>query len=239
MHDRRDSSFTAPMRTGGEAGPVRASAPVLTIDLSELALSMRRADDLGGHRGIDLSCDAWGLGLDRVLPIAVAEGIRRVRVDPSQSGLRDSLGLEAIDPEQRVPGVEELVGAGTNVLTLVGRVLSAKSILRGEGVSYGHLHHAECDGEIALVTGGYAQGILRALGSRGHVAVRGEPVPIVGRVAMDVCVLDVTGIGAAVGDEVRFLGNGVTLSDWARLTGWCVEDILPTLSARTRKEIVS
>ena len=75
---------------------------------------------------------------------------------------------------------------------LRGAVLSLKRLRQGEGVSYGYTHRAPArHAVVALVTGGYAQGVVRALGNAASVVIAGERHPIVGRVAMDVCVVDV------------------------------------------------
>ena len=60
---------------------------------------------------------------------------------------------------------------------------------------------------IATLPMGYADGLSRQLGNRGHVLVRGQRAPIVGAVSMDMTMIDVTDIaGADVGDEVVVLG---------------------------------
>ncbi|MBN9187598.1 MAG: alanine racemase, partial [Microbacterium sp.] len=56
-------------------------------------------------------------------------------------------------------------------MSLVGRVLSTKVLLADEGVSYGLTYRAPEDTHIALVTGGYAQGVLRGLGNRVSVSI--------------------------------------------------------------------
>ncbi|MCH3159094.1 hypothetical protein K3X38_14655, partial [Listeria monocytogenes] len=53
---------------------------------------------------------------------------------------------------------------GVPAMTLVGTVLSTKRLLAGEGVSYGYRFRAPADTRVALVTGGYAQGVVRSAG---------------------------------------------------------------------------
>ena len=69
------------------------------------------------------------------------------------------------------------------VLSLRGKALGTKPLLRGEGVSYGYTHRAPHDTTVALVTGGYAQGVVRALGNAAAVGIAGRRHRIVGRVA--------------------------------------------------------
>lgn len=128
-------------------------------------------------------------------------------------------------------------------LRLVGRVLSVKALRAGEGVSYGYTHRAEADTRIALVTGGYAQGIVRSLGNRLRVAVGGQRRPIVGRVAMDVAVVDLGEVEVQTGDEVVFLGDPAYdepgIAEWTGLTGLSAEEIVITIGMRARREIVA
>lgn len=83
-------------------------------------------------------------------------------------------------------------------------------LLPGEAVSYGGDYTAECERLIATLPIGYADGFLRDYGGAFvTVGTRdGERVaPLVGRICMDQCMLDVTDTGASVGDEVTLFGN--------------------------------
>ncbi len=93
------------------------------------------------------------------------------------------------------------------VLGLESRVVAIKGLRVGETVGYGGRFRAEHPSEIAVVPAGYADGLDTRLAGRGVALVRGRRVPIVGSVCMDMIVLDVTGLGAAPGDEVVLLGT--------------------------------
>lgn len=105
--------------------------------------------------------------------------------------------------------------------SLRGRVLQTKPLRAGEGVSYGYRFRAPADTRVALVSGGYAQGVVRALGGQATVWIRGAEFPIVGRVAMDVCVVDIGTVDIVPGDEAVFFGpeHPGALAHWARVTG--------------------
>ncbi len=83
-------------------------------------------------------------------------------------------------------------------------------LLPGESVSYGGLFSADTERLIATVPIGYADGFLRAY-SGAFVTVETSggpcPAPIVGRICMDQCMIDVTGTGAQTGDIVTLFGN--------------------------------
>lgn len=126
------------------------------------------------------------------------------------------------------------------VMRLAGRVLSTKRLRAGDAVSYGYTHRAPVDTNVALVTGGYAQGIVRALGNRAHVEIDGEQRPIIGRVAMDVCVVDLEGADASVGAEVTFFGGkgpaAHNLSHWAEVTGLSAAELITVAGAHAVRE---
>ncbi|MBQ7037089.1 MAG: alanine racemase [Clostridia bacterium] len=80
-------------------------------------------------------------------------------------------------------------------------------IEEGEAVSYGCTFRAEKDMRIAMVTCGYADGYRRVYSNKSHVLVGGKRVRVLGRVAMDYLLIDVTDVpGAKIGDEVILLG---------------------------------
>ena len=78
----------------------------------------------------------------------------------------------------------------------------------GFGVSYGVTYETSRPTTLATVAVGYADGLSRALSSRGQMLVGGQRVPIVGRICMDLTLLDVGEVSeVAVGDEVVILGR--------------------------------
>lgn len=93
-------------------------------------------------------------------------------------------------------------------LTLQTRLLRVEAAPPGVGVSYNHTFFTTRPSKLGLVPLGYADGLPRLLANRGHMLVRGQRCPIVGRVCMDQTVLDVTDVpGAAVGDPVVAIGG--------------------------------
>ncbi|MBS1905140.1 MAG: hypothetical protein JST33_00945 [Actinobacteria bacterium] len=196
----------------------------------------------------DLRRDAWGHGLVDVARAVVSAGARSVRVDgEAELSLLRSEGIEATCTE--APGLDPrlLYGlpdrngvlTGTPVMRVVGRVLSTKDIAAGGGVSYGYIHRAPEDSRLALVTGGYAQGVVRALGSRASVEIDGLVHPIVGRIAMDVCVVDIGTADVALGAEATYFGGrgpqAAGLAEWARITGMSIGELVAVVGQRTER----
>ncbi|MHA7986616.1 alanine racemase [Rathayibacter sp. CAU 1779] len=112
---------------------------------------------------------------------------------------------------------------GVSVCRLSGQVVTVKRIAAGEGVSYGYIYRAPADGTIALVTCGYADGVPRSIGNHATVIVNGGSARVIGRVAMDVVVIDLGNVAAKAGDEVVFLGDPESgepgVAGWSAVTG--------------------
>jgi alanine racemase len=93
------------------------------------------------------------------------------------------------------------------VMTLKSRIIHLKKVPAGFNVSYGITYQTQRPTVIATVAIGYADGFSRLLSSRGYMLVRGQRAPVVGRVCMDLTMLDVGAIdGVAMEDEVVIFG---------------------------------
>ncbi len=94
------------------------------------------------------------------------------------------------------------------VMSVRSRVTLVKRVPAGETLGYGRSYELVRDSLIATLPIGYADGIRRALSNRGRVIVRGHFAPIVGRVSMDLTLVDVTDVpGVTTGDEVTLIGE--------------------------------
>ncbi|CAB1063309.1 Alanine racemase (EC [Olavius sp. associated proteobacterium Delta 1] len=94
------------------------------------------------------------------------------------------------------------------VMTLKSRIIHLKKVPAGFHVSYGITYRTEKPTTIATVPIGYADGFNRLLSSRGHMLVHGKRVPIVGRVCMDLTMLDVGALkDVKIEDEVVVFGQ--------------------------------
>ncbi|MBO1075717.1 alanine racemase [Roseomonas marmotae] len=122
------------------------------------------------------------------------------------------------------------------VMRLTVPVLQVRQVAAGTSVGYGASWVAKRDSRIATIAAGYADGYLRALSSRGVGIFAGRPVPLVGRVSMDLITLDVTDIpDLRAGDRVEMIGPGQTPDDVAALAGTIGYEVLTSLGARYRR----
>jgi alanine racemase len=127
------------------------------------------------------------------------------------------------------------------VLSWKTRVLTVKEVAAGQAVGYMGTFVTKARSRIAVLPVGYADGYPRLLSNRARVIVGGDYAPVVGRVSMDLTIVDVSHIrGVAVGDEVvligRANGEGIGKSvDAVELARWCESvpyEILCGLSQR-------
>lgn len=156
--------------------------------------------------------------------------------------LDHEMALDAVRAGLSLYGYRPAPWCGTDadlrpVLSLRARVARLQDVERGATVGYGRTWAATRAARIALVMCGYADGYRRGLGNRAHVILRGRRAPVVGRVAMDMCMVDVTAVpGAEVGDVATLLGRDgaeeVTADELASLGDTISWEILAGVSAR-------
>lgn len=123
-----------------------------------------------------------------------------------------------------------------NVCTLKTTILQIKHLKKGETVGYGRRGQLDHDASIATIRIGYADGLSRQFGNRvGHVLVKGNLVPIIGNICMDLSMIEITGLDIKEGDEVVIFGDQLSVIDQAKKINTIPYEILTSVSARVRK----
>ncbi len=141
--------------------------------------------------------------------------------------VRPGLGLYGGNPQNERPNPFAVA------VCLTGRILQLRRVDKGDTVGYGASFRAERPTTLATVALGYADGLMRALGNRGAGAINGVRAPIAGRISMDLVTLDATDVrGAAVGADVEFLGDTISLEELADAAGTAPYEILTSLGSR-------
>jgi len=126
------------------------------------------------------------------------------RPEMSLDMVRPGVGMYGLYPSPQVSRALEL----RPVLSLKSRIVRLNRLAAGESVSYGRTWRANRPSLIALAMCGYGDGLPRVLSNRGSLLVRGRRVPIVGRVCMDMCMVDVTDLPeVSEGDEAVMIGR--------------------------------
>lgn len=176
---------------------------------------------LANSAGVYGHRDAWG---NMVRPGGVLYGLWRDVLPPSTN-----------DPEL-LP-----------VMSLHTRISLLKWVPPGETIGYGCTFEASRRSLIATLPVGYHDGYMRGLSNRGHVIVRGMYAPVVGRISMDLTLIDVTNVsGVEIDDHVTLLGwdrqNAelkIVAEDLARIVGTLSYEVTCGISERVPRVYLS
>ncbi len=110
-------------------------------------------------------------------------------------------------------------------MTLKANVIMVKEVEKNTPISYGRIFTTERKSKIATIPIGYADGYSRMLSNKGRVLINGQFAPVVGRICMDQCMIDVTDIegDVEVGDEIVLIGEqgqrNISVEDVAETIG--------------------
>jgi alanine racemase len=107
---------------------------------------------------------------------------------------------------------------------------------KGQTVGYSRAGNTGKNVKIAIIPVGYADGIPRSLGNGiGKFMINHHLAPIIGNVCMDMCMLDITGIKAAEGDEVIIFGKEHSVKNMAKYSNTISYEILTGISRRVKR----
>ena len=123
-------------------------------------------------------------------------------------------------------------------VTLTAPILQIRDIKADTSVGYGGTWTANADTTLATVGLGYADGFLRSASNTGMAFVADQKRPIVGRVSMDLVVVDVTGLSVSPGDEIEFVGPNMPIGEVAGAMGTIDYEILTRLGSRFERTYV-
>lgn len=111
-------------------------------------------------------------------------------------------------------------------LSIISRIVFLKDVEAGESISYGGIYVTDKKTKIATIPFGYADGYSRALSNRGRVVIKGQYAPVIGRVCMDMIMVDVTDIeGVEENDDVYLIGG-----DDVRVSVEEIADLMHTIN---------
>ncbi len=122
-------------------------------------------------------------------------------------------------------------------MTVKATLANVKTVPEGTGISYGLTFTTERTSRIGTLSLGYADGYNRLLSNTGEVGIKGGRAPIVGKICMDQCMIDLTEIlGVKMGDEVILFGDGTDntplAEDLAKWVGSATSEVLSSVSRR-------
>jgi len=144
---------------------------------------------------------------------------------------RVGAGLVGIDPSRTT--------ALRPALTLTAPIAGLRSVRAGTPVGYGHTWTAPRATRLALLPLGYADGLPASASGRAEVLVSGRRVPVVGRISMDMTVVDLGDTAAELGDLACVFGPGragePTVREWADAAGVAEHEIVTGLGDRLER----
>lgn len=135
--------------------------------------------------------------------------------------VRLGIGLYGLWPsdENRLLTLQQHHGFSLQpVLTWKTRIIQIKDLPAGSFIGYDRTHQVATATRIAIIPVGYWDGYDRRLSNKGTVIINGQRAPIIGRIAMNLSIVDITGLEVAMPDEVTLLGStpGITANDLAQ-----------------------
>jgi alanine racemase len=179
--------------------------------------------DVPDHPTVDRQLAAFREAVEGAERLGVRPQLRHI-ANSAATLARPDAHFDLVRPGIAVYGLSPILDGAARfglrpAMTVRARVMLAKRVPAGQGVSYGHRYTTAAPTTLAVVPLGYGDGIPRAAGNRGPVALAGRTRQIAGRVCMDQFVLDCGDDPVSAGDVAVVLGPGddgePTADDWA------------------------
>jgi alanine racemase len=157
--------------------------------------------------------------------------------------IRPGAGLYGINPFLTC-GKEALIKKFADlrpVLSLKSSVVKIRNIEQGEGVGYGHAYVAKRSIKTAVIPLGYYEGLPVALAGEATLSYKNQPLSIIGRIAMNHTILDVTSSNIKMWDKVEVISRNPeapnSLASWWQDFGLYPLEVLSKLSPNIRRKI--
>ncbi len=143
--------------------------------------------------------------------------------------VRPGIVTYGVNPSADTEGILDL----QPVMRLSTTVSQLRDVPAGIDVSYGRSYTTDCPKKLAVLSIGYADGLNRRLSGKASFLIHGQPAPVVGRICMDLCMVDVTHIpDVQVGDEVTVIGAGMPCEVMAQQLDTIAYEVLCGINKR-------
>ena len=203
------------------------------------AADSRREDDeryteLQYARFTSALAELDGCGIRPALRHCANSAVTILHPEYSFDMVRGGIALYGCAPDVDCEGLLDL----RPVMTLRTTIAQIRDVAAGTPISYGRTFTAPRDLRMAVLPIGYADGLSRGLSGKVSFRLRGQDVPVIGRICMDMCMVDITSVpDAKVGDELTLFGYDedgarVPVERLAEASGTISYEILCTLSKR-------
>ncbi len=203
------------------------------------AADSRREDDerytaLQYARFCDALAELDSYGIRPTLRHCANSAVTILHPEYSLDMVRGGIALYGCAPDVDCEGLLDL----RPVMTLRTTIAQIRDVAAGTPISYGRTFTAPRDLRMAVLPIGYADGLSRGLSGKVSFRLRGQDVPVIGRICMDMCMIDITSVSdAKTGDELTLFGYDedgvrVPVERLAQASGTISYEILCTLSKR-------
>lgn len=145
--------------------------------------------------------------------------------------MRAGIYLYGVSPSHPTPLSDSLEFA----LKMRAQILETKNIQKGDSVGYNATYTAASPRRIATLAVGYADGIPLSFSNKNHFWIQGQPVPIVGRISMDLTMIDITDIPesiAHVGEWVDLIHDPMSFYEMSKAAGSSPHEMLTRIGHR-------
>lgn len=122
------------------------------------------------------------------------------------------------------------------VMTFTAEIIALNHIQAGESVGYGSTFVSDQEMDIAIVSIGYGDGYPRAYLKQNYVSIHGQATRVIGRVAMDMIAIDVTGLNAPIGTVVELWGKNRLVDEVATANGTIGYELLCRMTGRPKRK---
>ncbi len=125
-------------------------------------------------------------------------------------------------------------------MTLKTKVCYLKTVPQGTPISYGRTFVTRKQTRVATLPLGYGDGYKRALADKGEVLIKGRRAPVIGRICMDMCMIDVSDVpDVKAGDEAIVFGQEPTADELAAKIGTINYEVVTTVGKRVPRVYVN
>ncbi|MBZ0156453.1 MAG: alanine racemase [Alphaproteobacteria bacterium] len=208
-------------------------------DLADVSFSQKQINKFRALQS-ELSAAGVEVPLFHMANSAAIMALPESHLDAVRPGLM-LYGYSPLAPEcERDKGVFRAVASLQPVMTVRTRIVAIRKVPAGMPVSYCRTFVTQRESRIAVIAAGYADGFNRKFSNNAEVLVRGKRVPVVGRVCMDLTMVDVTEIQEAEeDDEVVIVGKqgemSVDAAELAMRADTIPYEVLIALGSKARR----
>lgn len=122
------------------------------------------------------------------------------------------------------------------VMSFETQISQVKHVSKGDSVGYGRAFMADSNMEIATIPVGYADGLRRELSQgKWSFIIKGQRVPIIGNICMDMCMVDVSGLNCHAGEDVQIFGKHNSVIEMANILHTIPYEIISSISNRVHR----